>query len=363
MRELFEWKATTLGVLAGISWFALMILLHGRALLDGFYYDQVSGKVMSSDMLAPLKNLQAYTVGVLRHFLPWSGLLLIGLLVNRRIAASHWREHRDPCWFLAGWYLFILAPFIFGGMHRTRYMLVAYPLLAVLLSTLLSRYAEEARFERWQTRLLTWGGAAFAVGGLALLAAGVVISPRVAAAGVMLLGVSIAVWVTARRRFRWGYALSFAALPIAAFWANELFLRPAFASSPAPALTARLVPDEAMRERVYALNLDSSYEGQMRVLSGGRLKVVPMSIDALESFVTIENPIVFRERTNISFGLRWSLEQTASRAGKGGRVSLSFLTRKHMQRSEPAAGALFILFPEPFRIPFPLARLLIESWG
>ena len=297
LRALFEWKAAVLALLVAVSWFAAMIWLHGQALVDGFYYDQVTENLQDSNLMAPLKNVVAYAVGVSRHFLPWSLLLVIGLVIDRRVAVAAWREQRDKCWFLLGWYLFILAPFLFGDSHRTRYMVIAYPLLAVLLAELLARYAAAERFSRWHGRFLGLGALLFGAGGIVLGVAGAVIGARAVAASLLFLAAAVGIGFVVRRRPR-EYAVATAALSVVAFWGVELCLRPAFAHSPAPALVARLLPEGVIRQRVYAVNFSPSFQAQMRVLSRGKLKVVPLSLDELAAMDGAEHPVVFDEHTD-----------------------------------------------------------------
>lgn len=310
LRELFEWKAFVLGVMAAVFWFGLMIWQHKDSLVDSFYYEHATGQVSHANLLTPVKNLQAGVLGVLGHFLPWSALLGIALLVSRRSTGSFWREHRGKAWFLAGWGILILVPSIFGRLNGMRLLLVAYPLLAVLVAALLVRSQQEDRFQSWQRRLLVACVVVFGVVGIALAASGAMVAPRIAGAGLLLAVGAGVVWMLAQRGMDWGWAAGFAAFPLLGFWANAGFVRPSLAESPAPALTARLLPEREMRQRVYGLNLDPSYEAQMRVLSGGRLTVVPLSRDGLASFVVIEDPVIFGEKDEEAVaGIRGTVEQ------------------------------------------------------
>ncbi len=310
LRELFEWKAFVLGLMAAVFWFGLMIWQHNDALVEGFYYEHAAGQMSPSSWATPLKNLQAIVLGMLGHFLPWSALLAIALLASRKAAGSFWREHAGQNWFLAGWGLFILVSSVFGTRNGANRVLVAYPLLAVLAAALLTSLAQADRFRLWRNRLLAACVVAFGVAGLVLAMSGLRMAPRMLAAGLLLALGAAVVGRLVRRRMDWAWPAGFAAFPLLAFWAGEGFVRPAFAESPAPALAARLLPEREMRERVYALNLDPSYEAQMRVLSGGRLTVVPLSQEALASFVVIEDPIVFHDRDKEAVaGIRGTVDQ------------------------------------------------------
>lgn len=295
LRQLVEWKALTLGVLVAFSWFGVMLWLHGHALIDGFYYDQVTENIKEFSYLSPVKNVWGYFTGFLRHFLPWSALIGLGLLINKRVAIAFWQEHRTRCWFLLSWYLFILSPFILGETYRTRYMTVAYPLLAVLLAGLLHRYFVDEKFERWMIRVLAAAALVVGLAAVALIAAGAVTRPRIIGAGVLLLLTALVLGRVVLRKPRWAYGGAIATLALALFWTVELFLRPAFSQSPAAALTARLIPDEVLNQRVYGLNLSPSFQAQMRVLSGGRLTVVPLLAKAASDLPPGSTPLIFTE--------------------------------------------------------------------
>ena len=295
LRQLLEWKAIVLGSLVGLSWFGVMVWLHGRALIDGFYYDQVTENVRDFYFLSPLLNLQGYLTGLLRHFLPWSVLVLAGLILDRRVAGAFWKEHRSQSWFLVGWFLFIMSPFIFGESYRTRYMSVAYPLLAVLLAGLLSRYASVEKVEQWMRRLVAGAAIILIIGGLVLIGAGAMAHIRILAAGALWLCAGAVVAVVLRKRIRWAYGLAVALLALSLFWSVELGLRPIFSKSPAHALVARLLPDDTVRRRVYAMNMSPSYQAQMRVLSQGKLTVVPLTVNAQTPLPPGSTPLLFAE--------------------------------------------------------------------
>jgi hypothetical protein len=294
-RRLFEWKAVLLGLLVAASWFAVMLWLHGRVLIDGFYRDQVTENVRDYRYFDSLENLQAYLVGVLRHFLPWSALLVAGLIMERPGLVQFWREHRAKCWFLLGWFLFILAPFVFGGYYRTRYMIVAYPTLAVLLAGLLSRCRESELFQTAVARVATWVWVLIGLTGLALAAAGALLHPGIFGAGLLLLCVGGILWQALRYRQRWFLWTSIAAMSMVLFWTVELFLRPVFSRSPAPDLTARLLARDNPNRTIYALKVSPSYQAQMRVLSQGKLRVLYLSEEAWAQVRPGTNPVVYAE--------------------------------------------------------------------
>ncbi len=293
LRDLIEWKALVLGLIVAGAWFGAMLWLHGQALIDGFYYDQVTENIRTYVFLDSLSNLWAYGTGVLRHFLPWSALLLLGLWIDRRTGAAAWNEHRSKCWFLLGWFLFIVTPFIFGDSHRTRYMSVAYPFLSILLALMLARYEAVDRFRDWTIKIIASAAMVLGLAGLLLLVAGAIAHGRLAAGGLLLIAASGTAGMILRRKAYWALTLALALLPLACFWCVEFFWRPVFSQSPAPALVATLDLDPGTRTRVYALNMSPSYQAQIRVLSEGRLTVVPLAADAQTPLLAGTTPLVF----------------------------------------------------------------------
>jgi 4-amino-4-deoxy-L-arabinose transferase-like glycosyltransferase len=349
LRQLLEWKAVLLGLLLAFSWFGLMLWLHGRALIDGFYYDQVTDNARDYQFLDTLKNLQANLTGVPWHFLPWSALLVLGLVLDRKIAVAYWREHRSKAWFLVGWFLLILVPCVLSRDLQTLSLTVAYPMLAILVAGLLSRYATLEPFDRWMARLVGWAALALATGGLVLAGAGALVHTRVLAAGLLLVVAGGVVWLIMRRGIQCGYWLAMAALSLVGFWTAESLLRPLFSSSPAAALTAKLLPDPLMKTRVYALNMSSAYQAQMRVLSGGRLTVAPLMMDSStelpqgnEAWVFSENekPLVARQAGR--------LEQVGFATGQwqvGDFADLLYSSRREAAFARNRI-AYYVLFPE-----------------
>src|SRR5207237_7754612 len=122
----------------------------------------------------------------------------------------------------------------------------------------------------WLRTLLAWTAVGLGLTGVALAGAGAMVHPRILTAGVVLLGSGAVLWQWVQRRQIGTFWLAVAVVPLIVFLAVELCLRPVVSTSPAAALTAKLLPDPLMKRRVYALNLSPSYQAQIRVFSGGR---------------------------------------------------------------------------------------------
>jgi 4-amino-4-deoxy-L-arabinose transferase-like glycosyltransferase len=349
MRQLLEWKAILLGLLLAFSWFGLMLWLHGRALIDGFYYDQVTDNARDYQFLDTLKNLRANLTGLPWHFLPWSALLVLGLVLDRKIAVEFWREHRAKALFLVGWFLLILVPCVLSRDLQTLYLTVAYPMLAVLVAGFLSRYATLEPFDRWMARLVGWAALVLGTGGLVLAGAGALVHPRVLVAGLLLVVAGGVVWLIMRRGIQWGYWLAIAGISLVGFWAAQLLLRPLFSSSPAAALTAKLLPDPLMKARVYGLNMSPAYQAQMRVLSGGRLTVAPLVMDSLTEFPQGYEAWVFSENEKpLVAHQAGRLEQVGFASGQWQVGDFADLLHSSQRAAAFARNriAYYVLFPE-----------------
>jgi 4-amino-4-deoxy-L-arabinose transferase-like glycosyltransferase len=272
LRDLLEARAIGIGLTIALFWYVVVFARHGQPVLAQFFSDQVTAKVAFSPLTC-VTNLGVYGLAVLRHFLPWTLFLLIGLAVCRPALAGFFREHRRQCWFLAGWFLLLAVMFSFGSDRRTRYLAAAYPLLAILLAGGLHRCLETERFRRFFGNWLF--GLAPILVGLAVFMGfeGWRIEPRLIVGATLLLATAAGLlWVVKQRRHAL-YGLALACVCVVAFGVMENFWRPLLSVVPAPALAARLLESNPTGGRVHAWNPASSYPNQIRVLSGGRLDV------------------------------------------------------------------------------------------
>lgn len=278
-QSLLEWKAILVALIVGSAWFIAMFWRHGHDLVEGFYFDQVSSNVEGYSSIDFVKNLAVYLAGICRHFLPWSLLAAMALLVDRQKAASFVRCHRQEAIFLAGWLVFILTAFLFGSFYRTRYMIVAYPSVAILAASFLARYFEVDLFVRTLRRIIGVLAIPLLALGACCIGLGLMVDIRMSWAGVLLLAAAGMTFYAFRRPSTGMLVLAIAVLPLSGFLVTEVFLRPVFSQSPAQKIALRLLAAPGMT-KAYALNLSPSIQAQIRVYAKGRINLVPLRAKA-----------------------------------------------------------------------------------
>jgi 4-amino-4-deoxy-L-arabinose transferase-like glycosyltransferase len=272
LRDLVHGRAILLGLAIALSWYVVVFVQHGRPVLAQFFSDQVTAKVAFSPR-STVSNFGVYLVAVARHFLPWTALLVPGLLLCRPAVADFLRQYRRESLFLAGWFLVLAVMFSFSNTRRTRYLAVAYPLIAILLAGLLTRCLEAERFQKAFSALLRALTPALAALSLFLGFESWRLDPRLSLAAAILLATALGLHLMARKDLVALHPLALAGLCVVLFGIVENFWRPLLSVVPATDLTPRLLELTPPGGRVYAWNPGSSYPNQIRVLSGGRLQV------------------------------------------------------------------------------------------
>lgn len=264
--------AMAAGAAVGLGWFVAVLLQHGAVAWAGFFSDQIGGKVEASRVRA-LGNVPRYLLAALQHFLPWSALAAAAWLTGRRDApAGDRREHLVGLFTLAFLSVMVLV-FAAGRDMRPRYLLPAYPLLAVALAPWLERRFAGPRgsvLARWLRGVVAIAGVG---GGLALAAAGLALHQRIAAAGLALAAGAALVVIASRGG--WRHAVTGTALLLVlALPLHDLLVSPVFKTQPARLAAARVAALEPMPARVVLLGLGGEYAGLLSLHLQGRVAVV-----------------------------------------------------------------------------------------
>ena len=268
-----HWPVMALAAAVALSWYGYMLVQHGASSLGGFYTDQVGGKISGSKFYI-LSNLKDYLLGVFRNFMPWSLVLVAGTIVCRKTLHDAVKQHRRAVVFIAGWFGLLLAIFLGSSDCRTRYLVPAYPLLAILISCLLRPlFADRVTRKIW-----TWLCAltlAFAgAGGLILLWIGTILQWRILVAGLILAGGSAAVaygW----RRSRQSLSPTVMGLVILATLAVPRgWVLPTLEFGPSRAMAACILENQPSGQPISVWSPGrANYLRQLYTLSQGRIRV------------------------------------------------------------------------------------------
>ena len=241
------------GVSVGLSWFVVAAFKYGRTSLQIFLEDQT---MMQTE---PVKwflitNVLDYGAAVLRHFLPWSILALIGWRHVKPFA----RENRKALWFALGWFALVFIVFSFGFVRRTRYLLPTYPCIAVVLGAFLPLFAQQPWLRRTSLTILQIGIAA----GVLAAIVGARLDWRLTIGGSMMAGVAVGL-IKAPRLNALGIFV------IVAFSVAMTCLRPLVQVNPAHAIARKLKP--VAGQPVATLGTPPALNSQLRVVSAGRI--------------------------------------------------------------------------------------------
>lgn len=264
-----------LGVALGAFWYVAMLERHGLEALQACFADQVGARVARSPSFV-FVNFSNYAFAIIRHAFPWTLLLAVGLVWRPRAVVAFWSRHRAACIFLFSLAVVLVIFFTFGNIRRTRYLVSAYPSVAVLLAGVLSSFASEPRCQVWMGRLIrAFAILALLAGGLLALA-GLATDWRLAAGGLVLTALGAYGLVALRAaddQVRWTWV---AAAGVLVFALVGACIRPVFSPSPLTAVVSALDQVRPDERRVFTLGLASSATGQLRVLAGGRYAVVEL---------------------------------------------------------------------------------------
>ncbi len=268
-----HWPVMVLAAAVALSWYGYMLVQHGGGALGGFYTDQIGGKISGSKLYI-LSNFKDYLLGVFRNFMPWSLFLAAGYIGCRKAVHDEVKQHRQAAVFIASWFGLLLAIFLGSSDCRTRYLVPAYPLLAILISGLFWRLMGiDANRKIWTgagVLVLAFSGAV----GLILLWIGSILQWRILAAGLILLGGSITAaygWRRSRERFS---PVVMGMVIMAVLAVPRGLVLPIFEFGPSKALSACILEAQPAGQpvTVWALRR-ANFLRQLYTLSQGRIMV------------------------------------------------------------------------------------------
>ena len=285
-RRIMHWRWLSAGVVIALSWFIGSFLSQGTSAISTMFDDQIGERLEGAQTFI-LTNVLLYLLTPFRFFAPWIVLLVMAVLIQRDFLFQYVRRRKPLVWFVLGWFLVNVILFSLGNLMRSRYLLPTYPLLAVWLADMLMQSLQSSSCSRAATRIVR-GMMLTAMGlGLVVAAIGWRLDPHILLGSVLFAGVTGLLYIAA---FRGPVLPVFVALSltiIAAFATLEQFIKPVLITSPARAITHRLLELQSVPQPTAAVDVRPSLVNQIRLLSGGHL--------VLQEFRTELNPDNLRQ--------------------------------------------------------------------
>ncbi len=276
IKNLIHVPTILISAILAAGWFFLIYMKHGDPALSGFFQDQAgTGMDVEGSGFYVLSNLIDYSWGVLRHFMPWILLLLIGYIFTRKEASDFARRNKRAIFFICGWFLFLLAIFINGKMSRTRYLLPAYPMLSVLVASFLT----EMFRNKSMIRVLRYTYGIFlilvSICAIAFIGAGLWMELRILLAGALLLSGSMMLYYFSfiKKNLEMSSALGINIL--VAISVVYFFIIPTFRVSPSEKLTECILQNMDEKSKSISVWSKEKYKftGQINVFSKGIVSV------------------------------------------------------------------------------------------
>jgi 4-amino-4-deoxy-L-arabinose transferase-like glycosyltransferase len=258
------------GAALAFSGFLGMLLIRGPEALSTMFEDQIGERLEGAHTFV-LTNLLLYVLTPVRFLAPWL-LILAALIVARRAAmVPYYRSHRRLIWFVLGWLALNIVVFSLGNLMRTRYLLPAYPLLALLLAHVMQHLLRSDALNALASRITRWLFLAGIGVGIVVALTGTRLDARVAVGGILVAVLLTILYVLAFRRRTIPIMIALSLGIMASFASLEQFLKPVIITSPAADITGRLLQLSPLSESIAAVGLRPSVVNQIRLLSGGKI--------------------------------------------------------------------------------------------
>ncbi len=302
--DLFERWSVTLGLVIGFSWFAIAAYQHGGAFWSEFIGDQITTR-LDEGKVRPLRNVLFLLGATLQNFLPWTLFLAVAAVPSFGRMAAFWDRQRPACRFVGGWYVTLLLVFSATDLPRGRYLLPAFPLLAVVLAGLLMEVTEDARTATCLRRISIGAMAAIAVTGLVVLVGGAFIEPQVAIAGAVVLAGATLLLLAGLRETGPHYLVSLGIVVLLTLSMVQSMVRPVFKDAPEAALVEELLRRGARSEDVGMVDLPSHASSHISLFSAGQLAIDPLPGDVTWEVVSQYPVLLLSETSRAS----WSFDE------------------------------------------------------
>lgn len=278
-KDLINVPVMAVACAVALFWFVLIFAKHGGSAINGFLGDQVTERLDGSKIYI-LTNAVEYLYAVLRHFFPWSVLLLVALLRKNSGLKDFVGEDRNACVFIVGWCGILYLVFIMGNLTRSRYLFPSYPLLAVLFSALLIKATYQVKYSallRKFEKILLLAGFIIA---LMLAVLGSIFDVRLVVGGTILFVLTLLLYLVLYKKNVMGGLTAIGVFLVLLYSTFFTFVKPVFSVSPVPALVQCIDPlIEGKPVRVGSIDLPHEYQHQLTLFSDGAIWVAEIPGD------------------------------------------------------------------------------------
>lgn len=285
LRDTIHWPAMVGGFAIGVGWLVAVLVKHGAVAWGDFWTDQV-GRRVHANFLLPLEHLLLYVGSLPIEFLPWSVLLLIAVIGQWRRVRAFFVEHREQSIFVVAWLVVLLAIFSPANIFRMRYLLPAYPLVALwcsgLMLALCVDMASAVRVRRMILILLI----ATAALGVGQLATGWRFDRLISIGGGATLSIAAIAWVLAwhaRGRPVWQHAVGLGVFVLLAMRISDATTTRPLTPPSGPMLAATIEARASPGDRVGAIGVAPGQLAQVRLLTGGVQDIERLPEDATDA--------------------------------------------------------------------------------
>jgi hypothetical protein len=313
LRELIDVKSIVIAFFVVSIWYIIAYYQHGDIFVQQFFGDQAGGRFSGSKWYI-VENMLTYVFTVVKEFLPWSLILILLLITHhdKDMITHFFREHKEACIFIVGWYLSLCLIFSLGNIQRTRFMFPAYPLVSALYAALLVPIVRQGKgLSASILQYLEWIilGACFLFG-LLLIMVGIFIDMLLVIGGILTIFVVAVLYATLFRRGRIYTLVTVSLCIILIFSVTENFMSRVIYNSPAPQVVQKVREHTQSQIEIAAIDLSISYRAQIYVLSGGYVKVDMLQPDMILDKLKEFQFIVLSERSKEQLNLEgYSVEE------------------------------------------------------
>jgi len=278
-KDLINVPVMAFAAVIALFWFVLIFVKHGGSAINGFLGDQVTERLDGSKFYI-LRNAAEYLYAVLRHFFPWSVLLLLVFLKKNSAIKDFIREHKDLCLFIGAWCGILYLVFILGNLTRSRYLFPSYPLLAVLFSALLVEATHRTKsydiIRKFEKILLLIG----LIAGLLVAVLGAIVDARLVAGGTILFVFTLFLYLILINKTVMGGLTAMGVFLVLLYSTFFTFVKPVFSVSPVSSLVQCLDPvTEAKPIKVGSIDLPHEYQHQLTLFSDGAVWVAELPVE------------------------------------------------------------------------------------